>query len=126
MTTIQAVITLYCLVMAMLIMTGAKIGDMIGRRRAFVIGLIIYACGSALTAVSQSVGPRPRVVGTRGHRCGARASRARRLDRRQLRGLPSKGRLRRHRWRCRSGDRRWPHPGRVGDHERDLADRLRR
>ncbi len=54
-TTIQAVITLYCLVMAMLIMTGAKIGDIIGRRRAFVIGLIIYACGSALTALSQSV-----------------------------------------------------------------------
>jgi len=54
-TTIQAVITLYCLVMAMLIMTGAKIGDIIGRRRAFVIGLIIYACGSTLTAVSQTV-----------------------------------------------------------------------
>ncbi len=54
-TTIQAVITLYCLVMAMLILTGAKIGDMIGRRRAFVIGLVIYACGSALTAASQSV-----------------------------------------------------------------------
>ena len=54
-TTIQAVITLYCLVMAMLILTGAKIGDMIGRRRAFVVGLIIYACGSALTAASQSV-----------------------------------------------------------------------
>ena len=54
-TTIQAVITLYCLVMAMLIMTGAKIGDIIGRRKAFVIGLIIYACGSALTAASQTV-----------------------------------------------------------------------
>ncbi len=54
-TTIQAVITLYCLVMAMLILTGAKIGDIIGRRRAFVIGLVIYACGSALTAASQSV-----------------------------------------------------------------------
>ncbi len=54
-TTIQAVITLYCLVMAMLMLTGAKIGDMIGRRRAFTIGLVIYACGSALTAVSQSV-----------------------------------------------------------------------
>ena len=54
-TTIQAVITLYCLVMAMLILTGAKIGDMIGRRRAFVIGLVIYACGSLLTALSQSV-----------------------------------------------------------------------
>ncbi len=54
-TTIQAVITLYCLVMAMLMLTGAKIGDIIGRRRAFVIGLIIYACGSAVTAASRSV-----------------------------------------------------------------------
>ena len=54
-TTIQAVITLYCLVMAMFMLTGAKIGDIIGRRRAFFIGLVIYGCGSALTAVSQSV-----------------------------------------------------------------------
>ena len=54
-TTIQAVITLYCLVMAMLMLTGGKIGDIIGRRRAFVIGLIIYACGSTLTAVSQTI-----------------------------------------------------------------------
>jgi MFS family permease len=53
--TIQAVITLYCLVMAMLMMAGAKIGDIIGRRRAFAIGLVIYACGSALTAASQTV-----------------------------------------------------------------------
>ena len=53
--TIQAVITLYCLVMAMLMLTGGKIGDIIGRRRAFVIGLIIYACGSGLTAVSQTI-----------------------------------------------------------------------
>ncbi len=54
-TTIQAVITLYSLVMAMFMLTGAKIGDIIGRRRAFVIGLVIYGCGSALTAVSQTV-----------------------------------------------------------------------
>src|SRR6476469_718473 len=54
-TTIQAVITFYCLVMAMFMLTGAKIGDIIGRRRAFFIGLGIYGCGSALTAVSQSV-----------------------------------------------------------------------
>jgi EmrB/QacA subfamily drug resistance transporter len=54
-TTIQGVITLYTLVMAMFMLTGGKIGDIIGRKRAFVIGLIIYACGSALTAVSQSV-----------------------------------------------------------------------
>jgi len=54
-TTIQAVITLYCLVMAMFMLTGAKVGDIVGRRRAFVVGLVIYGCGSALTAVSQTV-----------------------------------------------------------------------
>jgi len=54
-TTIQAVITLYSLTMAMLMVTGGKIGDLIGRRRAFIIGLAIYACGSGLTAASQSV-----------------------------------------------------------------------
>lgn len=54
-TTIQAVITLYCLVMAMFMLTGGKIGDIIGRRRTFVIGLVIYACGSAMTALAPSV-----------------------------------------------------------------------
>jgi EmrB/QacA subfamily drug resistance transporter len=54
--TIQAVITLYCLVMAMLMLTGGKIGDIIGRRRAFVIGLVIYAVGSATTALAPTVG----------------------------------------------------------------------
>lgn len=54
-TTIQGVITLYALVMATLMITGGKVGDIIGRRRAFVIGLVIYGAGSALTAVSWSV-----------------------------------------------------------------------
>jgi Major Facilitator Superfamily len=54
-TTIQGVITLYCLVMAMLMMTGAKVGDIVGRRKAFVIGLVIYGCGSLITAVAPTV-----------------------------------------------------------------------
>ena len=54
-TTIQAVIALYALVMAALMLTGGKLGDLWGRRRAFRIGLVIYACGSALTAASWSV-----------------------------------------------------------------------
>jgi EmrB/QacA subfamily drug resistance transporter len=54
-TTIQAVIALYALVMAGLMLTGGKLGDLLGRRRAFAIGLCIYAAGSALTAVSWSV-----------------------------------------------------------------------
>src|SRR5476649_383769 len=40
-TGIQSAITLYTLVMAMLMITGGKIGSMIGRRRAFMIGCVI-------------------------------------------------------------------------------------
>jgi len=53
--TIQAVITLYSLMMAMLMLTGGKLGDILGRRRTFAIGLVVYAVGSALTAASWSV-----------------------------------------------------------------------
>jgi len=52
---IQGVITMYSLVMAMLMLTGGKLGDIFGRRRTFAIGLVIYGLGSALTAVSWSV-----------------------------------------------------------------------
>jgi MFS family permease len=55
-TTIQGVITLYSLVMAMFMLAGAKVGDLIGRRRAFVIGLVVYGIGSGLTAVAPTVG----------------------------------------------------------------------
>ena len=55
-TTIQAAITFYALVMAALMITGGKLGDRWGRRRAFAIGLAVYAVGSGLTAVSWNVG----------------------------------------------------------------------
>ena len=51
-TTIQTVIALYALVMAALMVTGAKLGDVWGRKKVFAIGLVIYASGSALTAAS--------------------------------------------------------------------------
>ncbi|PWI45641.1 MFS transporter [Streptomyces sp. ICBB 8177] len=51
-TAIQAVITLYTLVMAAFMITGGKLGDMLGRRRAFGIGLVVYGTGSALTAAA--------------------------------------------------------------------------
>jgi MFS family permease len=54
-TTIQAVIALYALVMAALMVTGGKLGDLWGRRRTFRIGLVVYGSGSALTAASWSV-----------------------------------------------------------------------
>jgi MFS family permease len=54
-TGIQTAITLYTLVMASLMITGGKVGQMIGRKRAFAIGCIIYACGSLTTALSQNL-----------------------------------------------------------------------
>ncbi len=54
-TTIQMVIALYALVMAGLMLTGGKLGDLWGRRRAFAIGLCIYGVGSGLTAASWNI-----------------------------------------------------------------------
>jgi EmrB/QacA subfamily drug resistance transporter len=54
-TGIQGAITAYTLVMAALMITGAKIGALIGRKRAFAIGCIVYGCGSFTTAISPSL-----------------------------------------------------------------------
>ena len=35
--------------------TGAKIGAIIGRKRAFAIGCVIYGCGSFTTSIAQSL-----------------------------------------------------------------------
>ena len=52
---IQTAITLYTLVMASLMLTGGKIGGKVGRRRAFSIGLVIYAAGSLTTALAPNL-----------------------------------------------------------------------
>src|SRR5213596_2520653 len=54
-TGIQGAITAYTLVMACLMITGAKIGAMIGRKRAFAIGCVIYGCGSLTTALAPNL-----------------------------------------------------------------------
>ena len=54
-TGIQTAITLYALVMASLMITGGRVGEIVGRKRAFTIGCVIYACGSMTTALSQSL-----------------------------------------------------------------------
>src|SRR3954451_13899085 len=54
-TGIQTAITLYTLVMATLMITGGKIGSMIGRRRAFAIGLVVYGAGSFTTALAPNL-----------------------------------------------------------------------
>ncbi|MGI6876696.1 MFS transporter [Amycolatopsis sp. 3B14] len=55
-TGIQTAITLYTLVMAMLMVTGGKIGALIGRRRAFAIGCVVYGCGSLTTSLAPGLG----------------------------------------------------------------------
>ena len=55
-TGIQSAIVLYTLVMAMLMVTGGKIGSMIGRKRAFLVGLFIYCSGSLTTALAPNLG----------------------------------------------------------------------
>src|SRR4051794_7896424 len=58
-TTIQGVqlaITAYTLVMATLMLAGARLGDIWGRGRVFAIGLGVYGLGSLTTAVSPNLG----------------------------------------------------------------------
>ena len=52
----QACITFYTLTMAALMLLGAKLGDIWGRKKAFIIGSIIYATGSFITALSPNIG----------------------------------------------------------------------
>jgi EmrB/QacA subfamily drug resistance transporter len=52
---IQGAITAYTLVMAALMITGAKVGALIGRKRAFAIGCVIYGCGSFTTAIAPNL-----------------------------------------------------------------------
>src|SRR5256886_7194109 len=54
-TGIQTAITFYTLVMAALMITGGKLGQILGHKRAFAIGCIIYGCGSLTTALSPSL-----------------------------------------------------------------------
>jgi MFS family permease len=54
-TGIQTAITLYTLVMASLMITGGKLGEILGRKRAFTIGCVVYACGSLTTALAPNL-----------------------------------------------------------------------
>lgn len=54
-TGIQTAITLYMLVMACLMILGGRLGSIIGRRRAFALGCIIYGCGSLTTSIAPSL-----------------------------------------------------------------------
>jgi EmrB/QacA subfamily drug resistance transporter len=51
-TVIQAIIAVYALIMASLILLGGKLGEIMGRKRVFLIGLIIYTVGTTVAALS--------------------------------------------------------------------------
>src|SRR5215475_13110224 len=54
---VQSAIALEALVSAAFILIGSKIGDLIGRKRAYVIGLLGYALGALSMTLSQSLVP---------------------------------------------------------------------
>jgi MFS family permease len=53
---IQVAITIFLLVMAALMIPGGKLTDKYGRKRLFMLGLIVYAAGAVLSAVSPNLG----------------------------------------------------------------------
>ncbi|MCP2292568.1 MFS transporter [Nocardia amikacinitolerans] len=54
-TGIQTAITLYTLVMASLMITGGRVGTILGRRRTFGFGLVIYGAGSFITGLAPNL-----------------------------------------------------------------------
>jgi len=53
---VQTAITIFLLVMAALMIPGGKLTDRWGRKRCFMIGLIIYGIGAVISAVSPGIG----------------------------------------------------------------------
>jgi MFS family permease len=52
---VQSAIALEALVSAAFILIGGKVGDLIGRKRAYVLGLLGYAVGALAMAFAQSL-----------------------------------------------------------------------
>lgn len=52
---VQSAIALEALVSAAFILIGGKVGDLIGRKRAYVLGLLGYAVGATAMALAQSL-----------------------------------------------------------------------
>jgi MFS family permease len=53
---VQTAITVFLLVMAALMIPGGKLSDRWGRKRCFTIGLMVYAVGAVISALSPSLG----------------------------------------------------------------------
>ena len=55
MSSVQSAIALEALVSAAFILIGSKVGDLIGRKKAYVLGLLAYAVGALAMTLAQSV-----------------------------------------------------------------------
>ena len=114
---VQSAIALEALVSAAFILIGSKVGDLIGRKKAYVLGLLGYAVGAAgddpgpgpdrdhhllggrrrarrVAAAAGDAVPDPRQLPGRGAEEGVRPGRRRRGDRR--RGRAAAGRVHHH------------------------------
>jgi len=54
--TIQAIIALYALIIASFMLLGSKIQDILGRKKTFLLGLIIYSSGTIIATLSMNAG----------------------------------------------------------------------
>jgi MFS family permease len=52
---VQAAVAIEALVSAAFILIGSKVGDLFGRKRAYVVGLILYAAGALAMVVGQGL-----------------------------------------------------------------------
>jgi MFS family permease len=53
---VQVAITLFLLVMAALMIPGGKLSDRYGRKRCFVLGLVVYGIGALMSAIAPGLG----------------------------------------------------------------------
>lgn len=53
---VQVAITIFLLVMAALMIPGGKLTDKFGRKRCFIVGLVVYGIGALLSAASPGLG----------------------------------------------------------------------
>src|SRR5688572_33450596 len=53
---VQIAITIFLLVMAALMIPGGKLTDRYGRKRCFIVGLVVYGIGALMSALSPGLG----------------------------------------------------------------------
>src|SRR5262245_6022901 len=53
---LQWVVDAYTLLFAALLLTGGTLGDLYGRKRLFMFGLVVFSIGSLLCGLSSSIG----------------------------------------------------------------------